>query len=153
MSVTGSVRFNDSDLKRVSNAYVLQQDILLPTLTPRETIEFAYDLTHGRRDKSHSSLVEQCILLLGLKDCANTRIGDENRRGCSGGEKRRTSIGVQLMREPDVLFLDEPTTGLDAFVAAQVVAVVKALNRTVWKFRVLFMSNKIVCHDNPPAPE
>jgi len=51
--------------------------------------------------------VEQVILQLGLKDAANTLIGDDNRRGCSGGEKRRTSIGVQLLANPSVLFFGE----------------------------------------------
>lgn len=55
--------------------------------------------------KQRSDLVEQVILQLGLKDAANTLIGDDNRRGCSGGEKRRTSIGVQLLANPSVLFL------------------------------------------------
>lgn len=66
--------------------------------------------------------MEQVILQLGLKDVAHTLIGDEFRRGVSGGEKRRTSIGVQLLANPSLLFLgtesfwsrlivDEPTTG------------------------------------------
>ena len=57
--------------------------------------------------KQRSDLVEQVILQLGLKDAANTLIGDDNRRGCSGGEKRRTSIGVQLLANPSVLFLGD----------------------------------------------
>jgi ABC-type multidrug transport system ATPase subunit len=57
------------------------------------------------------NLVEQVILQLGLKDVANTLVGDDLRRGVSGGEKRRTSIGVQLLANPSVLFLG-PTTSL-----------------------------------------
>lgn len=55
--------------------------------------------------KQRSDLVEQVILQLGLKDAADTLIGNDFRRGCSGGEKRRTSIGVQLLANPSVLFL------------------------------------------------
>jgi ABC-type multidrug transport system ATPase subunit len=58
--------------------------------------------------KLRDELVEQVILQLGLKDAANTKIGNEFRRGCSGGEKRRTSIGVQLLANPSVLFLGNP---------------------------------------------
>ena len=61
--------------------------------------------------KQRSDLVEQVILQLGLKDAANTLIGDDNRRGCSGGEKRRTSIGVQLLANPSVLFLGNVGAG------------------------------------------
>ena len=45
-------------------------------------------------------------------------------RGVSGGERRRTSIGMELIVSPSVLFLDEPTTGLDAFTAASVMQLV-----------------------------
>lgn len=46
----------------------------------------------------------------------------------SGGERKRTNIGMELIIEPQFLFLDEPTTGLDAFTA---VAVVKLLRKYV----------------------
>ncbi len=46
-------------------------------------------------------------------------------RGVSGGEKKRTNIGMELIIEPQVLFLDEPTTGLDAHTAVSVVKVLK----------------------------
>ncbi|ELR21585.1 ABC2 type transporter superfamily protein [Acanthamoeba castellanii str. Neff] len=62
-------------------------------------------------------LVENVILELGLKDCANTKIGGENSHGISGGERRRVSIALQLLTDPSVLLLDEPTSGLDSFTA------------------------------------
>ena len=57
------------------------------------------------------SKVYDVINQLGLNDCANTRIGNGEKRGISGGEMRRVSIGVELVGEPDVLVLDEPTSG------------------------------------------
>ena len=74
-------------------------------------------------------VVEEVILELGLKECADTRIGNHQHKGCSGGEKRRTSIGVQLLSNPSILFLDEPTTGLDATSAFQLVRTLKGLAR------------------------
>ena len=53
------------------------------------------------------------------------QIGDEFVRGVSGGERKRTSIGMELIIEPQVLFLDEPTTGLDASTAISVVQLLK----------------------------
>ena len=72
-------------------------------------------------------VVEEVILELGLKDCASTRIGNDVQKGCSGGEKRRTSLGVQMLANPSVLFLDEVTTGLDATSAFQLVRTLKYL--------------------------
>lgn len=48
-------------------------------------------------------------------------------KGISGGERKRTSIGVELITEPSILFLDEPTTGLDSFTATSVIEVLNAL--------------------------
>ncbi|KAI8951285.1 P-loop containing nucleoside triphosphate hydrolase protein [Xylaria longipes] len=132
LSKTGTTRFNGSEsLDSVRHAYVMQQDVLLPTLTVRETLRYAADLrlpppTTGSQ-RAH--IVEEVILELGLKDCADTRIGNSQHRGCSGGEKRRTSIGVQLLANPSVLFLDEPTTGLDATSAYQLVRTLKDLTQ------------------------
>lgn len=46
---------------------------------------------------------------LGLRDIATSRIGSEDRRGISGGERRRLSIGLELIAKPSILILDEPT--------------------------------------------
>jgi hypothetical protein len=50
----------------------------------------------------------------------DTVIGNDKVRGLSGGEKKRLSIGCELVGSPSLLFLDEPTTGLDAFQAEKV---------------------------------
>jgi len=51
---------------------------------------------------------------MGLNRCENTLIGGNFVKGLSGGEKKRTSIANELVSEPRVIFLDEPTTGLDS---------------------------------------
>ena len=66
---------------------------------------------------------------LGLGKVANSFIGDEFVRGLSGGEKRRVSIGAELLTRPGVMFLDEPTTGLDSTNAAKVVDILSDLSR------------------------
>lgn len=130
LRTSGEITYNGSSrLWSVRSAYVMQQDVLLATLTVRETLRYAAELrlppptTTEEREK----VVEDVILELGLKDCADTRIGNNVHKGCSGGEKRRTSLAVQMLSNPSVLFCDEVTTGLDAATAFQLVATLKAL--------------------------
>ncbi|KAL9483684.1 hypothetical protein ACSS6W_002473 [Trichoderma asperelloides] len=130
LSQQGLATFNGRvGVNSVRHAYVMQQDILLPTLTVRETLRYSADLRlpSSTSAEERERVVEEVIRELGLKECANTRIGNSQHRGCSGGEKRRVSIGVQLLANPSVLFLDEPTTGLDATSAFQLVRTLKSL--------------------------
>ncbi|KAK8095961.1 ABC transporter [Apiospora kogelbergensis] len=130
LSQTGRITFNDAvGVHSARHAYVMQQDVLLPTLTVRETLRYSANLRlpPPTTEEERMRIVEEVILELGLKDCADTRIGNSQHRGCSGGEKRRTSIGVQLLANPSILFLDEPTTGLDATSAYQLVRTLKTL--------------------------
>lgn len=60
-----------------------------------------------------------------LQTAMHTYIGDEGRRGVSGGERRRVSIGIDIIHKPSLLFLDEPTSGLDSTSAYSVVEKVK----------------------------
>jgi ABC-type multidrug transport system ATPase subunit len=137
LSEEGLTLFNGQlGVHSVRHAYVMQQDVLLPTLTVRETLRYAADLRlpPSTTKADRIRVVEEVIRELGLKECADTRIGNSSHRGCSGGEKRRVSIGVQLLANPSVLFLDEPTTGLDATSAFQLIRTLKMLaqkNRTI----------------------
>jgi len=83
-------------------AYVMQQDLLTPTQTPREAILFSAMLRLPAEVPlaEKAELVEKMLDDLGLMDCADTLIGDEMIRGISGGEKKRTSIGIELVRSP-----------------------------------------------------
>ena len=113
-NVSGMTAFNgDASAEHISSAYVMQEDVLLPTLTVRETLQYSADLRlpPPTTPEERRTIVEQVIRELGLKECADTRVGTNVHKGCSGGEKRRTSIGVQLLANPSVLFCDEPTTG------------------------------------------
>lgn len=63
------------------------------------------------------------------QSATHTYIGDEGRRGVSGGERRRVSIGIDIIHKPSLLFLDEPTSGLDSTSAYSVVEKVKDIAR------------------------
>ncbi|ETN41227.1 uncharacterized protein HMPREF1541_03162 [Cyphellophora europaea CBS 101466] len=110
-------------------SYVMQQDALQASLTVRETLQYAADLRLAPKMSraERRAKVEDVIVDLGLADCADTKIGNNAQRGCSGGEKRRTSIGIQLLADQPVLFADEPTTGLDSTSAMGVVRCLKRL--------------------------
>jgi ABC-type multidrug transport system ATPase subunit len=69
-----------------------------------------------------------------LEHIKDARVGDPERRGISGGQKKRVNIGMELVAYPRVLFLDEPTSGLDSSTSLQVarcLAKLKALGITI----------------------
>jgi ABC-type multidrug transport system ATPase subunit len=61
------------------------------------------------------AIVDRTMSDMGLQDCADTPIGNWHLRGLSGGEKRRMSIALEILARPHMLFLDEPTGGLDKY--------------------------------------
>lgn len=71
--------------------------------------------------------VDEIVKELRLNKCQNTKIGGPLVKGVSGGERKRTSIGVELITDPNLIFLDEPTTGLDSFTATSVVETLREL--------------------------
>lgn len=118
-------------LVRKSIAHVRQDDRLLPHLTVRETLAFVAKLrlpSHFSQ-KQRDQRVDDVIAELRLRQCANTRVGNEYVRGVSGGERRRVSIAVQLLWNPGILILDEPTSGLDSFTAHNLVITLSRLAR------------------------
>ncbi|CAF5026921.1 unnamed protein product, partial [Rotaria socialis] len=88
-----------------------------------------------------TKIVEDVILQLGLGKCADTIVGNDLKRGVSGGERKRTNIGMELVLSPRILFLDEPTAGLDSSMARSVMECLQKLSRTGCK--IFFNSNRI----------
>lgn len=132
-STSGDVKLNNIAIQNTPFKYlagfVPQDDILMGTLTPREAITFTARLSlllsKSEIDIKVTALIEQ----LGIANCADTRIGVMFQRGISGGEKKRTSIGVEVVTDPPILILDEPTTGLDSFTALQIINLIKSQAR------------------------
>ncbi|XP_067937873.1 broad substrate specificity ATP-binding cassette transporter ABCG2-like isoform X2 [Watersipora subatra] len=114
---------------RLRSGYVVQDDIIMTTLTIRENLQFSADLRLSKRFSAEDKVnrVQEVINQLSLGNCADTRIGDEFTRGVSGGERKRCNIGMELIPSPGILFLDEPTTGLDASTAYSVMMLLKRL--------------------------
>lgn len=114
------------------SAYVVQEDILTGTLSVRENLQFSANLRlpPDKNNNAEKKLkVDAVIQELGLQDCADTKIGTEFLRGVSGGEKKRCSIGMELITSPSLIFLDEPTTGLDSNTANAIMRLLYQLSR------------------------
>lgn len=95
--------------------------MLLETFTPEESLRFAARL---RTSLNHTVIEEKiCDLIqrLGLKNCRHTKIGGILMKGISGGERKRTSIGYELITDPNLLLCDEPTSGLDSSTALKII--------------------------------
>ncbi|KFK25590.1 hypothetical protein AALP_AA8G134300 [Arabis alpina] len=132
-SLKGNVTLNgeilNSKMQKAISAYVMQDDLLFPMLTVEETLMFAAEFRLPRSlSKSKKNLRVQALIdQLGLRNAAKTVIGDEGHRGISGGERRRVSIGIDIIHDPILLFLDEPTSGLDSTSALSVIKVLKRI--------------------------
>ncbi|RZC82462.1 hypothetical protein C5167_045249 [Papaver somniferum] len=128
-SLKGSITLNDealdSRLLKMLSAYVTQDDLLFPMLTVEETLMFSteFRLPRSLSKSKKKARVQAVIEPLGLENAAKMMIGDERSRGVSGGERRRVSIAADIIHDPVILFLDEPTTGLDSTSAFMVVKI------------------------------
>ncbi|XP_029622153.1 ATP-binding cassette sub-family G member 2-like [Salmo trutta] len=111
------------------SGYVVQDDVVMGTLTVRENLRFSAALRLPRSvpQKEKEARVNDLITELGLTKVADAKVGTEMIRGISGGERKRTNIGMELIIDPSVLFLDEPTTGLDASTANSVLLLLKRM--------------------------
>jgi len=96
--------------------FVPQDDTVHGDLTVLENISFSAQLrlprTYSKQAKQ--AIVDGTMKALGLDPIANSIVGTVEKRGVSGGQKKRVNIGVEMVTDPTVLFLDEPTSGLGA---------------------------------------
>lgn len=104
-------------------------DTLVPNLTVKEMLMYTCEMKSPVSEglESKRARVDQAIQALGLQPCSDVLIGGYARRGISGGQLKRANIGIALVVNPQVLFLDEPTTGLDSYTANEVMSLVKGL--------------------------
>ncbi|CAI0439646.1 unnamed protein product [Linum tenue] len=111
-------------------SYVTQEDVFLGTLTVKETLSFGARLRLPGLTKTElDEVIEDTMAKMGLEECADTTIGNWHLRGISGGERRRLSIGVEILAQPLVLCLDEATTGLDSAASFFVVQALRNIAR------------------------
>ncbi|RWS23232.1 ABC transporter-like protein 12 [Leptotrombidium deliense] len=129
----GNISINvDSDVaffvdeKRVKISFIPQSDALLNTLTTYESLLFASKLKNRSfTSEQHLKIVTQLLFELDLRSCKDSRVSR-----CSGGEKKRLSVAMELVSKPTVLVLDEPTSGLDSASALQCVQLLRKLTQS-----------------------
>lgn len=126
--VGGSVLVNGKprslkQFRRISR-YIMQEDLVQPNLTVLEAMLIAADLKLGRGVTKQKKLetVLEILDMLRLVKCKKTLTNY-----LSGGERKRLSIALELVNNPPVLFLDEPTTGLDDLSSSQCIFLLKSL--------------------------
>ncbi|XP_041489135.1 broad substrate specificity ATP-binding cassette transporter ABCG2 [Microtus oregoni] len=116
---------------KCTSGYVVQDDVVMGTLTVRENLQFSAALRLPTTMKNHekNERINMVIKELGLEKVADSKVGTQFIRGVSGGERKRTSIGMELITDPSILFLDEPTTGLDSSTANAVLLLLKRMSK------------------------
>ncbi|XP_010635689.2 broad substrate specificity ATP-binding cassette transporter ABCG2, partial [Fukomys damarensis] len=112
------------------SCYVLQDHVMMNTLTVRENLQFSAALrlpmtmTHLEKEERINKVIED----LGLNKVADSKVGTKFTGGLSGAERKTTSIAMELIMDPSILFLDEPTNGLDSNTAHAVLSLLKMMS-------------------------
>lgn len=120
--------YDNAELKRLSG-YVMQDDLLNGYLTVEETLMFTAELRlpRGFTKKERNERVEEVLGDLGLNYVRKDVVGTPSKQGISGSERKRLCVAMQLLNRPQLLFLDEPTTGLDSVTALDLLYTLHAL--------------------------
>jgi len=129
-NISGLITYNHiaistRKIKEVSS-YFMQEQMLHIYLTVNELMNFAISvkLRHKPSKEEKKIMIEDILDKLNITDHLNTRVGD-----LSGGERKRFQIAIELVGDPKILFLDEPTTNLDIHASTQCIKYLKHLTK------------------------
>ena len=130
----GSVKINGIDIHSESESiegligYVAQDDLLIDELTVFQNLFFNAKLCFGQKNKEEiTELVEEMLSVLGLSETRDLKVGNPLDKTISGGQRKRLNIALELIREPAVLFVDEPTSGLSSRDSENIMDLLKEL--------------------------
>ena len=136
-SKTGEVRGNfylngnEVDIEKIKkiSGFVFQDDIILRTMTVYEALYMSalLKLPETTSIEEKKEIVDKMISTLHLEKCKDTIVGDSILKGISGGERKRLSVGMEMIMNPSIIFLDEPTSGLDTYTAYSLIKSLKNL--------------------------
>jgi len=111
-------------IRRYNIGFVFQAYNLIPVLTAYENVEFAVRLTDHSSESQMKEKVLKMLAEVGLKGLESRRPNE-----LSGGEKQRVAIARALVKEPKLILADEPTANLDSETAADVVDIMRKMNK------------------------
>lgn len=131
---SGRIHINGYSIPKASShgviGYVPQDDMLFEELTVYENLYFNAQICFS--DFSEQLLrktVDKVLADLDLVEIRDLKVGDPLNKFISGGQRKRLNIALELMREPAVLFVDEPTSGLSSMDSEKVMLLLKDLTR------------------------
>ncbi len=109
--------------------YVPQDDLLMENLTVSQNLFYNSKLVFGDwSDEQIQAKADQLLQSMGLYEAKDLKVGDALANIISGGQRKRLNIALELIREPGVLFVDEPTSGLSSRDSENVMDLLKQLS-------------------------
>lgn len=134
--INGLSIYENYDIFRGCIGYVPQDDIMHTELTVYEALFYTAKirLPSDTTNQEISTLIDKALSQLGLLnpekgiDVRDVIIGSAEKKGISGGERKRVNLAMELLTDPSLLFLDEPTSGLSAQDALVVMDILKSLS-------------------------
>jgi ABC transport system ATP-binding/permease protein len=130
----GSVKINGINIHTEKNkiegviGHVSQDDLLIEELTVFQNLFYNAKLCFGdKNDKEISEMVVKVLTDIGLIETRDLKVGSPLEKTISGGQRKRLNIALELIREPSVLFVDEPTSGLSSRDSENIMDLLKEL--------------------------
>jgi ABC-type multidrug transport system ATPase subunit len=132
---SGSIKINGINIHTEKDkiegviGYVSQDDLLIEELSVFENLFYNAKLCFSNfNDEKIKKIVLNLLSSLGLLEIKNLKVGSPLNKKISGGQRKRLNIGLELIREPSVLFVDEPTSGLSSRDSENIMDLLKELS-------------------------
>jgi ABC transport system ATP-binding/permease protein len=127
--INGNDLYNNPEKMEGVIGFVPQDDLLIEDLTVYQNLYFAARLCFSHLSEEEiDMLVLKTLDDLGLNETKDLKVGSPLRKTISGGQRKRLNIGLELLREPAVLFVDEPTSGLSSRDSENIIDLLKELS-------------------------
>ncbi|MHC1704532.1 MAG: ATP-binding cassette domain-containing protein [Tenuifilaceae bacterium] len=140
--INGTIIINGYDINKEKEhlkgiiGYVPQDDLLVEELTVYQNLFFSASLCFSKFSEVEiKALVDKTILDFDLSEAKDLRVGDPINKFISGGQRKRLNMAIELLREPAVLFVDEPTSGLSSMDSERIILMLK---KQTFKGKIVF---------------